>query len=102
MADTLGLSGHAIALIGRDGRVVHMNTRFKRLIGEGVHLKGERLASWQVEAHRALSAAIDHALRPYVTSRDAVAAVVLPRRQRFRPPVREVSRGPRHARSVPH
>jgi DNA-binding CsgD family transcriptional regulator len=102
MADALSAAGQAIALVGSDGCVVHMNTRFRRLIGDGVHLKAERLACWDAEADRALSATIDQAIRHNGLSRDLVAAVVLPRRQRVRPLVAQVVPVSRPSRDAPH
>jgi DNA-binding CsgD family transcriptional regulator len=90
MADALSAPGHAIALIDGDGCVVHMNTRFRRLIGDGIHLKAERLASWEGDADRALSAAIARAIQHDGSSGDPAAAVVLPRRLRARPLVAQV------------
>jgi DNA-binding CsgD family transcriptional regulator len=101
MADALSLAGQAIALIGGDGCVVHMNARFRRLIGDGIHLRAERLASWEAEADRALAATIDQAIQHVGPARDPVA-VVLPRRQCVRPLVAQVMPVSWAARDVPH
>jgi DNA-binding CsgD family transcriptional regulator len=80
IADSLGAAGHPIALIGRDGGVLHMNARFERLVADGVRIKGGRLGSWHDAADRALAAAVHKALHHDGALRDPYCAVVLPRR----------------------
>jgi DNA-binding CsgD family transcriptional regulator len=90
IADSLGVSGHPIALIGRDGRVLHMNAQFERLVADGVQVKGGRLGSWHDAAGRALAAAVHKALQYDGTLRDPFCAVVLPRRDGRRPLVARI------------
>jgi DNA-binding CsgD family transcriptional regulator len=80
MADAMGTSGQPTALLGRDGRILHMNARFELLLGEGLYVRVGRLAAGQVETERALAAAIDRAVRHDGALREPFSAVVLPRR----------------------
>ena len=67
-----------------------MNARFEHLIDDGIHVKATRLGSWQSDADRALTTAIDRALRHDGTLGEPLAPVVLPRRDGFRPLVAQV------------
>ena len=89
LADAFGAAGHAVALLGRDGRVVHVNARFARCVGDGINVEAGRLASWKIEADRALASAIERALRHDI--RQPVAPVVLPRRGGGRPLIAHVA-----------
>jgi DNA-binding CsgD family transcriptional regulator/PAS domain-containing protein len=80
IADSLGATGHPIALLDRDGCVLHMNARFERLVADGVQIKSGRLGSWHDDADRRLAAAVHKALRHDGALRDPFSAVVLPRR----------------------
>lgn len=80
LSEALDPAGHAVALIGRGGRVVHMNDRFARAIGDGLHVKDGRLGSWQSRSDGALAAAIGRALQNNGSLREPLTAVVLPRR----------------------
>jgi DNA-binding CsgD family transcriptional regulator/PAS domain-containing protein len=91
LADAFGAAGHAVALIGRDGRVVHANTRFTRCAGDGINIEAGRLGSWKVEVDRALAAAIERALRHDGTVRHPLAPVVLPRRSGRRPLIAHIT-----------
>jgi DNA-binding CsgD family transcriptional regulator/PAS domain-containing protein len=90
MADAFSMAGHPVALLGRDGSVVHMNARFERLIGDGVLVKGGRLGSWQPEADRAVDVAVGRAVTYEGTSHGPLKSVVLPRRNGLRPLVAQV------------
>jgi DNA-binding CsgD family transcriptional regulator/PAS domain-containing protein len=90
MADALSATGCPVALLGRNGCVIHMNARFEDLIDDGIHIKASRLGSWQSDADRALATAIDRALRHDGTLREPLAPVVLPRRDGLRPLVAQV------------
>ena len=90
MADALSATGSPVALLARNGPVVHMNARFERLIDDGIHVKATRLGSWQSDADRALTTAIDRALRHDGTLSEPLAPVVLPRRDGLRPLVAQV------------
>jgi DNA-binding CsgD family transcriptional regulator len=90
MADALSATGSPVALLARNGPVVHMNARFERLIDDGIHVKATRLGSWQSDADRALTTAIDRALRHDGTLGEPLAPVVLPRRDGLRPLVAQV------------
>jgi DNA-binding CsgD family transcriptional regulator len=100
IAEGLSVVGHPVALIGRDGRVLHMNARFERLIGDGVHVKAGCIGSWRADADRALAAAINRAVR-HGTRREPLS-VVLPRRQRLRPLVAHVAPAGGLAPDNPH
>jgi len=91
LADAVGAAGYAVALIGRDGRVVHVNTRFARCVGDGINIEAGRLGSWKVEADHALAKALERALRHDGTSRQPIAPVVLPRRSGRRPLIAHVT-----------
>jgi DNA-binding CsgD family transcriptional regulator len=80
MADAMGTTGQPAALLGRDGRILHMNACFELLLGEALYVRAGRLAAGQVEAERALAAAIDRAVRHDGALREPFSAVVLPRR----------------------
>jgi DNA-binding CsgD family transcriptional regulator/PAS domain-containing protein len=90
MADAMGATGQPAALLGRDGRIVHMNARFELLLGDGLSVRAGRLSAAQPEAERALAAAIDQAVRYDGTMREPFTAVVLPRRGSLRPLVAHV------------
>jgi DNA-binding CsgD family transcriptional regulator len=90
MADAFSTAGHPIALLGRDGSIIHMNARFERLVGDGVCVRAGRLGSWQSDADRALAAAIGKAVHFEGTKRGPLTSVVLPRRNGLRPLVAEV------------
>jgi len=90
MADAFSMAGHPVALLGRDGGVIHMNARFERLIGDGVCVRGGRLGSWLPEAGRALEVAICRALKYEGTKHEPLTSVVLPRRNGPRPLVAQV------------
>jgi len=90
IADSLGATGHPIARLGRDGRVLHMNARFERLIADGVQTRGGRLGSWHDDADHRLAAAVHKALHHDDVLREPFSAVVLPRRNGGRPLVARV------------
>ncbi len=90
IADAFSMAGHPVALLGRDGSVIHMNARFERLIGDGILVKGGRLGSWQPDADRGLEIAISRAVRYEGTKHGPLASVVLPRRDGLRPLVAQV------------
>jgi len=85
MMETFAAAGHAMALIGRNGRVVQMSAPFEALIGNGLQVKAGRLCSWEPDADRALSSAIDRAVRDDGEIGEAYTWVVLPRRNGLRP-----------------
>lgn len=91
MADALSATGHPVALLGRSGCVLHMNAQFEGLIDDGIHVKASRLGSWQSDADRALTLAVDRALRHDGTLREPLAPVVLPRRAGLRPLLAQVA-----------
>jgi PAS domain-containing protein len=78
IADALSTSGQPLALLGRDGSVIHMNARFERLIGNGLQIKAGRLACGHADANRALAAAIGRASRHDGQLREPLTAVILP------------------------
>jgi DNA-binding CsgD family transcriptional regulator len=90
LADAMGATGQPAALIGRDGRVVHMNARFELLLRDGLYVRAGRLGSWNPDAQRRLSAAVERAIRHDGTLREPFTAVVLPRRDGLRPLVAQV------------
>jgi DNA-binding CsgD family transcriptional regulator len=90
MADALSATGYPVALLARNGSVIHMNARFERLIDDGIHVKATRLGSWQSDADRALTTAIDRVLRHDGTLLEPLAPVVLPRRDGLRPLVAQI------------
>jgi len=80
LAEAWGSAGHPLALIGREGRVIYMNDRLERLIGDGVLIKGGRLRSWHADSDRALAAAVDAVTHHDGALREPFNAVVVPRR----------------------
>ncbi len=90
MADAFSTAGHPVALLARDGSVIHMNARFERLVGDGVCVRAGRLGSWQPDADRAFLAAIGKAVGFDETTHGPLTSIVLPRRNGLRPLVAEV------------
>jgi DNA-binding CsgD family transcriptional regulator len=88
IAEAFSILGKPIALLGRSGRVIHLNSQFEKLVGDGVLVRNRRLASWQSDADRALSNAIylavDGGVSPKLSPK-----IVLPR-MTGRPLVAEV------------
>jgi DNA-binding CsgD family transcriptional regulator/PAS domain-containing protein len=90
MADAFSAAGHPIALLARDGSVIHMNARFERLVGDGVLLRAGQLGSWHSDADRAFAAAINRAIRFEGMGNGPLTSVVLPRQSGLRPLVAQV------------
>ena len=90
MTDAFTASGRPAALIGRDGRVLHMTAPFERLLRDGTHIKGGRLGCWQPEADRRVAGAIDRAVSYDGTVHEPTTPVILPRRGGLRPLLVEV------------
>jgi DNA-binding CsgD family transcriptional regulator/PAS domain-containing protein len=90
MADAYATVGHPVALIGRDGRVLHMNARFEQLIGDGVQAIDRRLGSWQADADRTFQALIGRAVGYDGILREPLTPAVLPRQSDARPLVAQV------------
>jgi DNA-binding CsgD family transcriptional regulator len=92
VADAFSMAGHPLALLGRDGAVIHMNARFESLVGDGICVRAGRLASWQPDADSALAAAIGKAVRfeGEGARQGPLTSIVLPRRHGLRPLVAEV------------
>jgi DNA-binding CsgD family transcriptional regulator len=90
MADALSVAGHPVALLGRDGSVIHMNARFQRLVGGGLLVRSGRLCSWHADADDALGAAIERALSCPGQPPEALTSVVLPRPGGQRPLVAKI------------
>jgi len=85
MADAFTAAGNPVALFGRDGRIAHMSPGFEKLVGNGMHVKGGRLGSWQPDADRRIADAIARA-----SQCGESASVVLPRRNGLRPILAQV------------
>lgn len=90
VADAFSMAGHPVALLGRDGGIIHMNARFESLVGDGVCVRAGRLSSWHPDAERALAAAIGKAVHFEGTKHGPLTSIVLPRRNGLRPLVAEV------------
>jgi DNA-binding CsgD family transcriptional regulator len=90
MADALSVAGHPVALLGRDGSVIHMNARFQRLIGNGLTVRSGRLCSWHADADDALGAAIERAVSCPGKPPESLTSVVLPRPGGQRPLVAKI------------
>jgi DNA-binding CsgD family transcriptional regulator/PAS domain-containing protein len=90
MADAFSAAGHPVALLGRDGVVVHMNARFEQLVGDGLLVRGGRLGSWHPEADSAFAFAIDRAISYDPSLHGPLTSVVLPRQGGSRPLVAKV------------
>lgn len=90
IADAFSTAGHPLALLARDGSVMHMNARFERLVGDGVLVRAGRLASWHADADRVLFSAVSKAVRFEGTQQGPLSSVVLPRRNGLRPLVAEI------------
>ena len=72
----LMMAGHPVALLGRDGGIIHMNARFERLVGDGVCVRGGCLGSWQPDADAALAAAVGKAVRFEGTKHGPLTSIV--------------------------
>jgi DNA-binding CsgD family transcriptional regulator/PAS domain-containing protein len=90
VADAFSMAGHPIALLGRDGGIIHMNARFERLVGDGLCVRAGRPGSWQPDADSALAAAIARAVRFDGARHGPLTSIVLPRKNGLRPLVAEV------------
>jgi DNA-binding CsgD family transcriptional regulator len=90
VADALAHARRPLALVSGEGRVVHFNASFDRLLGTDLFLQGGHIASWRADAEQALAAAIACAVDPHGDAR-APLTVVLPRRRK-RPLVAQVIR----------
>jgi DNA-binding CsgD family transcriptional regulator/PAS domain-containing protein len=102
MADAFAVAGYPIALIGRDGSILHANARFERLIGEDLYVKEGRLGSWESPANEGLAAAIHRAIRHDGEMRRPFSSIVLPRRNALRPLVAQVAPVVGQARDILH
>jgi DNA-binding CsgD family transcriptional regulator/PAS domain-containing protein len=91
-----------MALLGRDGSVVHMNARFERLLGSGLQIKEGHLTSGHPDANRALAVALGKAIRHDGQLREPLTAVILPRQDGLRPLVAHVLPVVRSANDVLH
>jgi DNA-binding CsgD family transcriptional regulator len=85
LSDVLSATGQPLALIGHDGRVVHMNVRFERLLGDGIRIRDGRLGATVTVADRALRTAIARAIGFDGAVGEPIASVVLPRSEGLRP-----------------
>jgi hypothetical protein len=90
IADALSVGGQPLALLARDGGVIHMNARFERLVGNGLQIKAGHLTCGHADANRALAAAIGKAIRHDGQLREPLAAVILLRQDGLRPLVAHV------------
>jgi DNA-binding CsgD family transcriptional regulator len=90
LSDAYAMAGNPVALLGRDGHVMHMTAQFERLLANGVDVRDGRLESWQAEADNALTAAVERAVKHDRVLRDPLGSVVLPRKEGLRPLVAQV------------
>lgn len=102
LADAFATMGQPVALVGRAGRVIHMNARFERLVGDAIFVKSGRLTAWRGRSQAELSAAIARAIGHDGTLRAPLAPVVLPRRAGLRPLVAHVMPVVGQARDLMH
>lgn len=89
-ADAFAAGGQPVALIGNDGRILHMSQSFEGLAGSGVTITNRRLGSWHPDADLKIAAAIGHALRYDGDLGEPPKSVVLPRRNGLRPLIASV------------
>jgi DNA-binding CsgD family transcriptional regulator len=85
IADAFAAEGRPLALLGNDGRVLHINPSFENLTRNGITIENRRLASWHPDANRKMAAAVRYAVTYDGNLRMPMAPVVLPRRNGLRP-----------------
>jgi len=85
MAETLALGRQPIALLGRDGRIVHASAGFETLIGDGLVVRNGRLGASDRWADEQIAAAVSAAIATDGELVKAPRPVILPRRNSVRP-----------------
>jgi len=85
IADAFAAEGRPLALLGNDGRVLHVSQNFESLTRSGLTIERRRLSSWHPDANQKIAAAIRQALEYDGNLRKPPAPVVLPRRNGLRP-----------------
>jgi DNA-binding CsgD family transcriptional regulator len=88
--DAFTASGQPVALVGRDGRLLHVSAPFESLLHDGIQIRGGYLSCWQREADHRLHAAIDRATAYSGVTHEPLVSVILPRRNDLRPLIVEV------------
>jgi DNA-binding CsgD family transcriptional regulator len=90
LSDAFAMTGKPVAVLGRDGRVVHMTASFEGLLNGGLRLKAGRLECREPAANKTLTAAIERAICYEELRHEPLNAVVLPRREGLRPLVAHI------------
>lgn len=85
MAETLALGRHPIALLARDGRILHASAGFEALLGDGLIVRNGRLGAPDRQADDQLTAAVSAAIAPDRDLGKPPRPVILPRRSSVRP-----------------
>jgi DNA-binding CsgD family transcriptional regulator len=85
MAETLALGRQPIALLARDGRILHASAGFEALIGDGVIVRNGRIGSPDRPADDQIAAAVSAAIAADGELGKPPRSVVLPRRNNVRP-----------------
>lgn len=84
LVDAQAAGGRAVALIGHDGRVLHMSERFEGVIGNGLYVRAGRLGACDAAADQAIAAGLAPLGAPELTQKPC-ACVVVPRPDGSRP-----------------
>jgi DNA-binding CsgD family transcriptional regulator len=90
LADFLAYQGRSVALVGSDGRILHMNESFEALTLDGITIKNGRIGSWHPDANQKIAAAITRAVKFDGILRAPPTVLALPRRHGPRPLIASV------------
>jgi DNA-binding CsgD family transcriptional regulator len=85
IADALSVEGRPLALLGNDGRVIHVSEGFENHARNGLTIERRRLSSWHPDANQKIASAIRQALEFDGNLRKPPVPLVLPRRNGLRP-----------------
>lgn len=90
MTDAMAQTGQPLAIIGADGRVLHVNALFEMLLGSGLVLRNGCLAAIDATADKVLAATIGRAVGYAGELEKPLGAIVVPRPPERRPIVLNV------------
>src|SRR5437868_6009356 len=85
MADALTIGRQPVALLARDGRVLHASPGFEALIGDGLVIRNGRLGSAHQQVDQRIAAAVSAAINRSSDLKTPLEPVILTRRNGVRP-----------------
>jgi DNA-binding CsgD family transcriptional regulator len=100
MAETLALGRQPIALLARDGRILHASAGFEALIGDGLVVRNGRLGADDRRADDQIATAVSAAIAADGELGKPPKPVILPRRNSVRPLIATVVPVVGHAHDV--